>query len=74
MLNESTATQGQVEDTEGQVCLGEEVDRLAMASLFITAGLVGAWTLARIGSAMYASGGPLALVQSWLTAVSGGAM
>ncbi len=74
MLNESTAIQGQRESGTAQVNLGAEVDKLAMASVFIAAGLVGIWTVARIGSAMYASGGPVALFQAWFNAVAGGGM
>lgn len=66
MLTQSTAIQDRVEGNEAQECLGGETDKLVMTSVFIAAGLVGAWTVARIGSAMYTAGGPVALFQAWL--------
>ena len=74
MLNQSTAVQSQEEISRAKVCLGAEVDRMAMATVFIAAGMVGVWTLARIVSALYTSGGPIVLFQSWLAAVSGGGL
>ena len=74
MLNQSAAVQCQEETTQTKICLGDEVDRLAMKTVFIAAGLVGVWTVARIGSALYSSGGPIVLFQSWLSAVSSGGM
>jgi hypothetical protein len=71
MLNESTAIQNQIETQEAQECIGAEIDKLAMMTVVIAAGLVGAWTLARIGSALYMSGGPVELFKSWLGAVTG---
>ena len=63
MLKEDTAAQYS-ETTGAQADLGAEINRLAMSTLAIEAGLVGAWTVARIAGALFFSGGPVALFQA----------
>ena len=48
-----------------------EVDKVIIGSIAAFAGLVGLWSLACLGSAMFQAGGPLALVGGWFKAVSG---
>jgi len=48
-----------------------EIDKVIIGSIAAFAGLVGLWSLACIGSAMFQAGGPLQLVGGWFKAVSG---
>ena len=70
MMQENTVRRLKEQVNEG-AAVGAEIDRLAFQTLAVAAGIVGAWTLARIAGALFVSGGPLALVQAWWQAVTG---
>jgi len=48
-----------------------EVDKVIIGTIAAFAGLIGIWSLACIGSAMFQAGGPLQLIGGWFKAVSG---
>ena len=70
MMQENTARRLKEQVNQGAE-VSAEIDRLAFQTLAVAAGIVGAWTLARIAGALFVSGTPLALARSWWQAVTG---
>lgn len=48
-----------------------EISRGMVVSLGVVSGLIGAWTAACLLGGLIASGGPLSLLKSWFSAVTG---
>ena len=63
-------TRSTVQDNT-KTTVSAEIDKVIIGSIAAFAGLVGLWSLACIGSAMFQAGGPLQLVGGWFKAVSG---
>jgi hypothetical protein len=63
-------TRSTVQDNT-KTTVSTEIDKVIIGSIAAFAGLVGLWSLACIGSAMFQAGGPLQLVGGWFKAVSG---
>jgi len=63
-------TRSTVQDNT-RTTVSTEIDKVIIGSIAAFAGLVGLWSLACIGSAMFQAGGPLQLVGGWFKAVSG---
>lgn len=57
--------------TETKQATGTETDKVAITIMAVASGLVGAWVVACLAVAVVASGGPVALVGSWLKAITG---
>jgi len=70
MYQENTVSRTSEQQKTGEH-LCTEIDRLAFHTLAISAGIVGAWTLARIAGALFVGGGPMALARGWWQAVTG---
>ncbi len=51
--------------------VSSEIDKVIIGSIAAFAGLVGVWSIACIGSAMFQAGGPLQLLKGWFSAISG---
>lgn len=56
---------------ENSTTVSTEIDKVIIGSIAAFAGLVGVWSLACIGSAMFQAGGPLQLLKGWFSAISG---
>lgn len=56
---------------DARTTVSTEVDKVIVGSIAAFAGIVGLWSLACLGSAMFQAGGPLQLVGGWFKAVSG---
>ena len=63
-------TRSTVQDNT-RTTVSTEIDKVIIGSIAAFAGLVGLWSLACIGTAMFQAGGPLQLVGGWFKAVSG---
>ena len=60
--------------TQSKASSQSAVDSLSRGSIItmgIVSSLVGVWALACLASAMFGSGGPVALIKSWFSAVAG---
>ena len=49
----------------------DSVSRGSIVTMGVASGLVGIWAVACMASAMFSSGGPIALIKSWFSAVAG---
>jgi len=74
-MQETTALSRQKSKTttreNTKTTVSAEVDKVIIGSIAAFAGLIGIWSLACIGSAMFQAGGPLQLIGGWFKAVSG---
>lgn len=74
-MQETTALSRQKSKTttrdNAKTTVSAEVDKVIIGSIAAFAGLIGVWSLACIGSAMFQAGGPLQLIGGWFKAVSG---
>ena len=73
-MNQTTLTKVQdqinVQDKSGTT-VSTEIDKVVIGSIAAFAGLIGLWSIACLGSAMFQAGGPIALFKGWFSAVSG---
>ncbi len=63
-------TKSRAAETSGTTA-SAEVDKVIIGSIAAFTGVVGLWSLACIGVAMYQSGGPFQLIGAWFKAVTG---
>ncbi len=56
---------------KSKTTVATEIDKVIIGSVAAFTGVVGLWSLACIGVAMFQAGGPLQLVGGWFRAVSG---
>lgn len=74
-MQETTALSRQKSKTttreNTKTTVSTEVDKVIIGTIAAFAGLIGIWSLACIGSAMFQAGGPLQLIGGWFKAVSG---
>ena len=63
-------TRSTVQDNT-KTTVSTEIDKVIIGSIAAFAGLVGLWSLACIGSAMFQAGGPLQLVGGWFKSALG---
>jgi hypothetical protein len=68
-LSKQSSKTGVRENT--QTTVSSEVDKVIIGSIAAFAGLVGLWSIACLGSAMFQAGGPLQLLKGWFSAISG---
>lgn len=68
-LSKQNSKSGVQENT--QTTVSSEVDKVIIGSIAAFAGLVGLWSIACLGSAMFQAGGPLQLLKGWFSAISG---
>ena len=54
-----------------RVNVGTEVNKVAIATLAVAAGLVGAWVITAFVAGMLASGGLVPMISNWIHAVIG---
>lgn len=54
-----------------KVNVGSEVNKAAVTTLAIAAGLVGAWVITAFVAGMVASGGLVPMISNWINAVIG---
>lgn len=65
-----TRSQDSVRASESSQARGE-ISRGVLISFSVISGLTGAWAAACIVGGLMASGGPLAMVKAWFSAVAG---
>ncbi|MFZ5767063.1 MAG: hypothetical protein ACOY4H_15915 [Thermodesulfobacteriota bacterium] len=58
-------------DSATRIESNAEISRAALMALSAPSALIGVWSLACLVGALVASGGPVALAQSWFSAISG---
>ena len=63
-------TQAGVQD-KSETTVSAEVDKVIIGTVVAFAGIIGLWSVACLGSAMFQAGGPLQLMAGWFRAVSG---
>ncbi len=56
----------------GDQTLDGELSKVGITAMFFAAGLVGLWGMACLFSGLVQSGGPLAFVRTWFSALIGG--
>lgn len=57
--------------TNQRINVGAEVNKAALTTLTIAAGLVGAWVITAFAAGMIASGGLVPMITNWIQAVAG---
>ncbi len=73
-MQEATMVKQKTQATVGQTTktsVSTEVDKIIIGSIAAFAGVIGLWSVACIGSAMFQAGGPVGLAVGWFKAVSG---
>lgn len=73
-MKETVLTKQETRSTtlEGsRTSVSTEIDKVIIGSVAAFAGVVGLWSIACLGSAMFQAGGPLQLAGSWFKAISG---
>ena len=67
----TTAIKSQSKSQESSKVAVDSVSRGSIVTMGVASALVGLWAVACLVSAMIGSGGPIALIKSWFSAVSG---
>ena len=73
-MNDTTIakTRSQVRTQDkSKTTVSAEIDKVIIGSIAAFAGIIGLWSIACLGSALFQAGGPLQLAVGWFKAVSG---
>jgi len=73
-MNDTTIakTRSQVKTQDkSNTTVSAEIDKVIIGSIAAFAGIIGLWSIACLGSALFQAGGPLQLAAGWFKAVSG---
>jgi len=73
-MNDTTIakTRSQVRTQDkSKTTVAAEIDKVIIGSIAAFAGIIGLWSVACLGSALFQAGGPLQLAAGWFRAVSG---
>lgn len=70
MLQSNAAVKVRTKSSE-KVNISTEVNKIALGTLTVAAGLVGAWVITAFVAGMLASGGLVPMIANWIQAVLG---
>jgi hypothetical protein len=70
MMKANAAVKVRTKSSE-KVNVSTEVNKMALATLTVAAGLVGAWVITAFVAGMLASGGLVPMISNWIQAVIG---
>lgn len=70
MMKANAAVKVRTKSSE-KVNVSTEVNKVALATLTVAAGLIGAWVITAFVAGMLASGGLVPMISNWLQAVIG---